>query len=593
MTDAGRVSRSSPAEGVGRVSRSRPGEHAREWRQFRLLVRDSMRRLLNAAMLSRDGDPWQFAIWVTALLATPSFFYAFGQIGKYTALRSAPLRVMAPVIAVDRLFFVVYAIVTAALLAALTWDALVPDRTDQEIVGVLPVRPRTLAAARLAGALGVMLMFSAVVHLPMALIFALVAVANPVVGAMPLVFAGHALATVGAALTTFAALLIVRGITAMMLSAAAANALAGVLQLVSVAALIETFIYLPAVLPYLARQMLGSTPLARELPPIWFASIYTVISGPSRAAVAGTAALGTAAVAVTVVAAVLIHLPPAGWLARRVLSSSSKEATRYAASAIRVVSLLLCRTPAIRSMAAFTLGTFTRSRRHVFVLLTYLGFAVGVAAINVIAATVRHQMVLTAPSARMMALPLVLIFFAVLGLRTAFNIPVEYDANWPFRLVGTRVTDASRAARAAMFALAVLPVAAAAGALAWALGWGAQSAMRLMAFDLVAGVLLIQAVTFGWRIVPFTRAHVPAVQNVRSRALVVLVPLYVFAYRGADLQLAALPTSRGAFIYLVAFVTACAIVGALSGRESLRQGLTFEHEQGEALTTLSLSEAAQ
>ena len=259
-----------------------------------------MRRLLNAAMLSRDGDPWQFAIWVTALLATPSFLYAFGQIVKYTPLRSAPAVMMAPIIVIDRLFFVVYAIVTAALLAALTWEALVPDRTDQEIVGVLPVRPRTLAAARLAGALGLILMFSAAVHLPTALIFALIAAANPAVGAIPLVFAGHALATIGAALATFAALLIVRGIAAMVLSAAAANALAGVLQVVSVAALIETLIYLPSVLPYLARQMLlGATPAALRLPPVWFASLYTLMSGPSRGTAAAAAAIGMAASGLT------------------------------------------------------------------------------------------------------------------------------------------------------------------------------------------------------------------------------------------------------------------------------------------------------
>jgi hypothetical protein len=91
--------------------------------------------------------------------------------------------------------------------------------------------------------------------------------------------------------------------------------------------------------------------------------------------------------------------------------------------------------------------------------------------------------------------------------------------------------------------------------------------------------------------VPFTRAHTPAVQNVRSRALVVLVPLYLFAYRGADLQVAALATSRGLLVYVVAFATACLVVGALSRRESLRRGLTFDDEQPDALTTLSLSEA--
>jgi hypothetical protein len=73
----------------------------------------------------------------------------------------------------------------------------------------------------------------------------------------------------------------------------------------------------------------------------------------------------------------------------------------------------------------------------------------------------------------------------------------------------------------------------------------------------------------------------------------VLVPLYFFAYRGADLQLAALPTPSGVLLYLAGFAGACAMVAALSRRESLRQGLTFDDEEADALTTLSLSEAMQ
>jgi hypothetical protein len=38
---------------------------------------------------------------------------------------------------------------------------------------------------------------------------------------------------------------------------------------------------------------------------------------------------------------------------------------------------------------------------------------------------------------------------------------------------------------------------------------------------------------------------------------------------------------------------AVVVVGVLSRRESQRQGLSFEDEHADALTTLSLSEAAQ
>jgi hypothetical protein len=242
-------------------------------------------------------------------------------------------------------------------------------------------------------------------------------------------------------------------------------------------------------------------------------------------------------------------------------------------------------------MVAFTLGTFTRSRRHIFLLLTYIGFATAFAAISVISATVRRTLTLDMPAAYLMALPLVWMFFVAIGLRSAFAIPMEFEANWAFRLVGTQPTDAARAARAAMLALAVLPAAAVMGAVALALGWGVWVASTLAVLDVAWGAVLVQAVAFGWHAVPFARAHRPAVQSVKSRALVVVVPLYVFAFKGADAQFAVLHSARGAAIYVAVVMAACALLAAISRRESRRYGLTFDEDDSEAFTTLSLSDA--
>ena len=62
---------------------------AAEWRQFTLLWRDALRKLLSAAVLGRDIDPVQFAIWATAIVMTPPTLYSFGQMFKYAAMRLA------------------------------------------------------------------------------------------------------------------------------------------------------------------------------------------------------------------------------------------------------------------------------------------------------------------------------------------------------------------------------------------------------------------------------------------------------------------------------------------------------------------------
>ena len=107
-----------------------------------MLSRDAVRQLIDTALLSRDADPMEYTVWMLALVATPPAFFAARQVLTYTALRNAPLEVVMQVALAHRLFFVIYGMLAAALLAALTWEAVFPDGRDQEIVGVLPVRPR-------------------------------------------------------------------------------------------------------------------------------------------------------------------------------------------------------------------------------------------------------------------------------------------------------------------------------------------------------------------------------------------------------------------------------------------------------------------
>jgi len=149
-----------------------PSSLGRDTRQFRLLSNDAVRRLLNTALSSRDTDPVQFALWMVALVGTPPTFYAFNQTLAYASLRRAPAAVVERVAMGDRLFFVIYAMLASALLAALTWEALFPDRTDQEIVGVLPVRPWTVAPARLGAAATMAIVYAIAINAPAALLFA-------------------------------------------------------------------------------------------------------------------------------------------------------------------------------------------------------------------------------------------------------------------------------------------------------------------------------------------------------------------------------------------------------------------------------------
>ena len=71
--------------------------------------------------------------------------------------------------------------------------------------------------------------------------------------------------------------------------------------------------------------------------------------------------------------------------------------------------------------------------------------------------SIRGSLTLAAPHAALLALPLVWMFFAILGLRSACAIPVDLDANWPLRLRQPTVWAALNAMRLVLLTLAVLP----------------------------------------------------------------------------------------------------------------------------------------
>ena len=562
-----------------------------EWRQFQLLMRDSVRRLLNAAVLSRDGDPWQFAIWATALVQTPPTLYAISQGAKYVALRHAPAARMEPVVLGDRLFFVFYAMTAAALLASVTWEALFPDRTDQEIVGSLPVRPRTLAAARLSAAVVMALAFALAIGLPSAVLFAFFAAAHPAVGAVYAVFAGQLVAVVGGALSVFLALLVVRSAAALLMSPGAAHVLAAVLQLTSVSVLIEAFLYSPSILPRLVHATIAGDAEAMRLPPVWFGALYSVVAGSARPVMWTEAARGVFALAGLLPTTLALYLLPSAWMSRRALESSPTRNTRVLSAVTRAIAALLSWRPHVRPLLTFVLASFTRSRRHALIVVTQLGVGIAIAAVSVISATVRRAIDPHQPATYLLAVPLVLIFFVALGVRSAFTLPLELEANWPFRLVGTDVLTAAAATRAAMMALGVLPLTALGCAAFLVLGWPPATVAAAGLLDVVAGVLLVECVAYGWHAVPFAREHVFASQSLKWRGLIMVVPLIVFAFVNARIQLVAIDSPRAAAWY-VALVSGLTLgVRELSHRESTRHGIVFDDEPADALAVLNLSNA--
>ena len=568
---------------------------SREWRQFRLLVRTSFGRLMDTAVASRDIDATQFVIWSVALVATPAFFFAAKMMNKYVWLARRP-DVLAEAVAVDRLFFIVYVMIACALLAAVLWEALFPDRQDQEIVGVLPVRPRTLAAARLAAALIVAAAFSAAVALPSAFMYGLNVGAAfrsvPIVGWAPAVFVAHSATLIAAGVFTFASLLALRAIAVACVGGDVVQRAAAILQLVTVVLLVECFIFLPGLLEGLTSHPLAVTH-ALFFPPLWFLGMYAALSGAAAVPLSDMAWTAAFATSAALGAVTMVYLAPARWNARRAIEAKLKDRAGRSIVAATWLAAPLLRRPASRAVFTFVLASLARSRRHSLVVATYLGIGVSVAAIWVFRTIIKtRSLSLEMPPEDLVSVPLVLTFFLVLGLRSAFKVPTDLDANWTFRLAHPRSTpECVHAVGIVMLVIAVLPV-----TVTWFLVtaslWDIRAALGTSVMHAASGVMLVEVVLLSCDAVPFTRAHAPASGGVRIGWAFLAAALHFYAFKLEDLQLAALDSLTGVVLYVGVMLAIVAAVRTRRRIKTAHRPLEFDAPVDVAVQPLNLSHAA-
>jgi hypothetical protein len=562
-----------------------PGDDVRaEARQFRLLWRASVRRLLDNIAASRDADPSAFVLWATTLALTLPLLFSMRRVMVYQFSSRLPQADVEAMLRRDQLFFIVYSMLAAGLLAVVLWDALFPDRTDQEILGVLPVRPRTAALARLAAAVTLCLASAAAIAVPPAVLYSVAMTTFTGAVAFPRLLAGHVAATVGVAAFVFFVLMSARGIIALAGGQRLADRLALLLQVAAIVSIVEGLAFLPGMLA--RARAAGGGPVADALPPLWFFATYAWIGGLD-AVDWRDALFGPAATAGVFVLLLVLAVAPADRMGRRALLSAGRGRESRAGALVRAVVVRAARSGPVRALFGFSISSMFRSRRHLLLLSTRLGLAIAILLFGLV--VVSRPGSVGPPRGFWLAAPLVLSYFLLIGLRSCLAIPVDLDANWVFRLVEPPVAAIRRAIRLVLLAAGLAPV-----MLAFAVGtfsaWPAGVALRSLALVAVTAAAVAEFLIRGWTHVPFATAHAPDSGGIRSgwpRHVAAVIAL------GVLLPTAFVPLSRsprGTLIYVTVVALAALAVRWHNDRDLRLRAPTFESTDEDALT-LQLSEA--
>ena len=526
--------------------------------QFRLLARDSVRRLINAALVSRDGDPAQFALWVLVAAAVPPSMYAFSRVLDYTVLGVNLSADAELVVLADRMFFVLYAMLTSALIAALVWDALLPDDSDQEVIGPLPVEPRTLTAARLTGAAIVGTGFSLAVSVPAAVLFAGASTTHPSFGWFPTVVLAHVVSTLAVSLFAFGSLLLLRAAVAALFGPRSSEQLALLLQLVAVISIVGAFFFLPAVVSWLVETMVAGQTTAMLVPPVWFGALYTWVAGTGSIAVHDAALMAAIGLAVVLVATPPVYLLPARSVAQRTREHRGRRQRRWIGGALGSLIAGLARRAPSRAVIVFTVASLLRSQRQLLIVCSYASAGVAIGAGRLATSGVFGPLATPTPDSSVLLVPLVLMMFLVVGLRSAFLIPADIEANWAFRMSPPTRRAARGAALIVTVVLGVMvPVLIFAAIAAW-LGWPLAKVLVAGGQQMLFGVALAELALAKWEQVPFACERAPLDGQAKSKWLRFLTGVVVLGFIGSQVQAAALQSTT-ATIVCFATVTIAAI----------------------------------
>jgi hypothetical protein len=337
------------------------------------------------------------------------------------------------------------------------------------------------------------------------------------------------------------------------------------------------------------------SPVLRWFPPFWFLGLYLDMlpgqpAGPVFHELAGLARMG---LAISAGAFALTYLAGYARHARRVMQSV--EGAEGGPGRLRVafdymLNRWLLPHPLERATFHFISNTILRNAKQRLFLASYGGIAVALALPAVLEIGTRPGApILSFRSAGLLAVPLTLSFFAVSGLRAAFNFPAELRANWIFQICESE--DSLRPMRASRKWIVLMGMAPLFGLLApfeiYFRGW--RLGLIHLTFAFALSLVLLNLLLVWFRKIPFTCSYFPGKTSMAVMFFVYLAGFTAYSWTMADLEGRLLDEPLQLLLFYLIIAAALYGLGRLEKRElGVDDSLIYEDEPDPIVRSLEL-----
>jgi hypothetical protein len=436
--------------------------------------------------------PW-FPLFAQPLAHKYAYFSAMAVPGPFQQAARA-----------DELWLITLMMSAVGLLTAIKWQALFPGLRDYQVLGTLPLRDRQIFQAKFLALLVVSTTVVVVINTLPCITFPLVSAGrwqiNPSLAAR---LAIQAVAFAAACYFFFFAMLALQGVLLNLLPPRRFGQLAGYLQGLLVAAMLILIVLSFSIntrfLPTALRPE-----VSRWLPPVWFLGFYQHLLGDPDPVMAVLAQRAETALAISITLALICYV--AGYQRHRKLLvegalGSSGSDRKWAGALLGWV----VPNPRQQAILVFMTKTLARSSQHRMILMGYGGVGIAVLISGILG------MQEAVPEANRTAAcfvyaHVILLTFLLIGLRHLFTIPVEWKANWTFRIAEPlgRLDWMRAVDRFILFWGAALMLVVPLPFEVKLLGWRALAEAAIFT---AFGLICYEWVFTNWQKLPFTCSH--------------------------------------------------------------------------------------
>jgi hypothetical protein len=509
------------------------------WRRSVILIRHFVSRFAENDLMGFEQERRESQLVLLAALTMVSGVVASMVFFKLLLLHSS---VKIAGIWPEKTYFLTYIMALSGIWCVIVRDNLFMDRRDFANLMVLPLKRRTLFAAKFCSTLFYIFLVAAAINLFSTLVITFYVMEKLLISPLYFVLV-HLISNFLAILFVFLAIAALQGILMVLLRGRWRRRISALVQGALLMGFISVFVWFPKVYPSLAQLKAGHSPFLYLYPPSWFAGLHEQLSGSVDPLYDRLALLGGLAICLMVF---IYGLTLPFGLKRYLRRTDFRESTVSPFRPLRRLTArlkdLFLKEPVERGIFHFFMLTLRRSKKHRFYLALMMALPVGFVVSQAVYLFSRKGLhYFQAVNVPMLYFPFILGFALIGGLRILVELPVNVNAHWLFQVSeNVRGQLYFTGLKKALCFAAVLPL------FLILLGiylyfWKPGIALQHSLYCLVTLLLIVEVFFLGYRKVPFAGVYNPEATNLKATwplfLLIFLIYSFVFINLGLLLLL--------------------------------------------------------